>query len=99
MPPLPPCPPPCPIPGPNPIPPPCPHSHGKIFQGCMAYINAYIDVRVRQLYTMLKGIIQKISKYFGPWDYIILRDIGDGEESLHKVYVVNGILYSEPMVE
>ena len=94
----PPCPPPCPIPGPHPLPPPCPHSHGKIFQGCIAYINAYIDVRVRQLYQLLKGIIQKISsQYCGPWNYIILRDSKDG--SLHRVQVIDGILHSEPISE
>lgn len=89
------CPPP-PPPCPHPLPPPgpCPHPHGQIFQGCIAYINSYIDVRMRQLYIKLKDLIHKIAgKYHGPWDYILLRDT-DHPDDIYKVYITEGNLRS-----
>ena len=87
------CPPP-PCPHPLPPPGPCPHPHGQIFQGCIAYINSYIDVRMRQLYIKLKDLIHKIAgKYHGPWDYILLRDTNHPDD-IYKVYITEGNLRS-----
>ena len=42
---------------------------------------------MRQLYIKLKDYIYKIAgKYFGPWDYIILKDINHPENE-YKVFV------------
>lgn len=93
------CPPPAPPPCPHPLPPPgpCPAPHGQIFQGCIAYINSYIDVRMRQLYIKLKETIRKIAENcFGPWNYIILRDINH-PENRYKVYISDGNLCSKPL--
>ena len=92
------CCPPRPPPCPHPLPPPgpCPAPHGHIFQGCVAYINSYIDIRMRQLYLKIKKIINKIAgQYFGPWDYIILRDASHPENT-YKVYIDEGCLRSKP---
>ena len=86
--------PPPPCPHPLPPPGPCPHPHGQIFQGCIAYINSYIDVRMRQLYIKLKELIHKIAgKYHGPWDYILLRDTNHPDD-IYKVYITEGNLRS-----
>ena len=90
--------PPMPPPGPHPVPPPgpCPHPHGQIFQGCVAYINSYIDVRMRQLFIKLKKLVQTIAeKFCGPWDYIILRDTNHPDNT-YKVYVTDGNVMSQP---
>ena len=95
----PPPPPPCPHPHPLPPPVPCPHPHGKIFQGCVTYINSYIDIRAKQLYAKIKDYVKKIaSKYNGPWDHIILRDVNHPENE-YKVYVKDGNLFSDKIVD
>ena len=77
----------------------CPHQHGHIFQGCMAYINAYIDIRMKQLYAKLKELIDAIrNDNNGPWNYIILKDITNTRKQ-YKVFIKNAILHSAPMDE
>lgn len=89
---------------PHPLPPPgpCPHPHGQMFQGCIAYINSYIDVRMRQLYIKLKNMLQKWGQTGGisqvPLDYILLRDTSNPEH-IYKVCVTDGCLRSNPIVE
>ncbi len=81
---------------------PCPAPHGHIFQGCIAYINSYIDVRMRQLYIKLKNMLQKWGQAGGisqiPLDYILLRDTSNSEH-IYKVYITDGCLRSNPIVE
>lgn len=73
-----------------------------MFQGCIAYINSYIDVRMRQLYIKLKNMLQKWGQTGGisqvPLDYILLRDTSNPEH-IYKVYVTDGCLRSNPIVE
>ena len=65
-----------------------------MFQGCIAYINSYIDIRMRQLYVKLQALINKIAgKYFGPWDHVLLRDT-EHPENIYKVYITEGNLRS-----
>ena len=76
---------------------PCPHGHGHIFQGCIAYINSYIEVRMKQLYAKLKQYISKVAgKYNGPFDEIVLTDVNDPTKK-YKVFVRDGSLSSAPL--
>ena len=78
----------------------CPHgNHGHIFQGCIAYINSYIDIRAKQLYAKIKEYVYKVAgKYNGPWDNIVLSDVND-PDSKYRVYVKDGNLMSDKLVE
>lgn len=75
----------------------CPHPHGHMLHDCVAYINLYIDNRVRWLYSRIKALIEKMGGEggHGPWDYIILRDKSN-PSNLYKVYIDNGSLRSAP---
>ena len=89
----PPMPPPCPHPLPPPTP--CPYPHGKIFQGCLAYINSDIDIRAKQLFAKLKQYIYSIvGKYNGPWDEIKIRDVNH-PENVYSVFIEDGNLRSK----
>ena len=77
----------------------CPHGHGHIFQGCIAYINSYIDIRAKQLYAKIKEYVYKVAgKYNGPWSHIVLTD-ENSPDTKYRVFVKDGSLRSREMQE
>ena len=78
----------------------CPHGRsGHIFQGCIAYINSYIDIRAKQLYAKIKEYVLKVvGKYNGPWSHIVLTD-ENSPDTKYRVFIKDGSLRSREMQE
>ena len=58
------------------------------------YINAYMDVRARQIYDKLKGMIGTNDNITG--DYLILKDQNNPNKK-YKVFIVDGTICSEEL--
>lgn len=62
----------------------------------MQYINAYMDVRARQIYEKLKGMIGTGGSDNITGDYLILKDQNNPNKK-YKVFIVDGTICSEEL--